>query len=402
MSVSSTVWRGTHRPPTRPNGRAQATLAHEVMMAPPRGLYGSLDDMLSLDVLSRLEGRTVTGVRRQPFTPPYGGVSGNSFLSIETVANDGHRRPYVVKRTAITWDIIMRVTGDTVCREMLVWRHGLLDLLPPEVGHTVVACTIDDGGWALLMRDISDLMHPCQRWPDPGWASLDEGELLVFLNGLAALHERYWEAPALLDPKLGLCELARLYASFSPATAQREAGSPHPLITVLLEGWEQFERVAAPDLVRLVQGLQADSRPLCKALGRYPWTLVHGDPNCKNFGIELDPNPRILLLDWQIVTRAPPAVDLAYFLALFSAVLPASYEEVIDQYRACLAARLGDRFDERWWRPQLDLALLGHFLRFGGLLVWRMTYHDDPAVREHYRTVLAWWTERALDGARWL
>jgi hypothetical protein len=87
---------------------------------------------------------------------------------------------------------------------------------------------------------------------------------------------------------------------------------------------------------------------------------------------------------------------------LFSAVLPASYEEVIDQYRACLAARLGDRFDERWWRPQLDLALLGHFLRFGGLLVWRMTYHDDPAVREHYRTVLAWWTERALDGARWL
>jgi ecdysteroid kinase len=129
---------------------------------------------------------------------------------------------------------------------------------------------------------------------------------------------------------------------------------------------------------------------------------VHGDPNCKNFGFERSPRPKLLLLDWQIVTRAPPAVDLAYVLALFSAVLPVSYEEVIDRYRACLAARLGDRFDERWWRPQLDLALLGHFLRFGGLLTWRMTRHPDPEVREHYRMVLDWWTERALAGARWL
>ena len=29
-------------------------------------------------------------------------------------------------------------------------------------------------------------MHPCQRWPDPGWAPLSEAELDVFLDGLAA------------------------------------------------------------------------------------------------------------------------------------------------------------------------------------------------------------------------
>jgi hypothetical protein len=377
-------------------------MVHEVMMVPPRELYSSLDEMLSPEVLSQLDGRTVTSVRRRPFTSPYGGVSGNRFLSIETVADDGQRRPYIVKRTAASWDIIMRITGDTACREMLVWRHRLLDRLPPEVGHTVVACAIDDGGWALLMRDIGDLMHPSQRWPGAGWAPLSERELLVFLDGLAALHERFWEDATLLDPKLGLCDLPWLYASFSPATVQREADSPHVLIAMLREGWQQFEQVAAPDLVRLVQGLQADSRPLCDALRRYPWTLVHGDPNCKNFGIELAPAPRILLLDWQLVTRAPPAVDLAFFLSLFSAVMPASKEEVIEQYRDRLAARLGVRFDERWWRPQLDLAVLGHVLRFGALLIGRMTGHDDPAVREHYRTELAWWSERALAGAAWL
>jgi len=374
----------------------------EVRVAPPRELYGSLDEMLVPEALSRIEGRTVTGVRQQPFTSPYGGVSGNLFLSIETVAGDGQGRAYIVKRTAPAWDIIMRISGDAACRELLIWQYGLLDRLPPEVGQTVVAGAVDGEGWALLMRDIGDLMHPCQRWPEPGWAPLSEPELLVLLDSLAALHEHYWEAPDLLDPRLQLCELPWLYASFSPAAARREADSPHGLIAVLREGWQQFERVAAPDLVRLVQRLQADLRPLCLALGQYPWTLVHGDPNCKNFGIELAPTPRIFLLDWQLVTRAPPAVDLAYVLALFSAVLPISYEDVVDRYRARLAERLGDRFDERWWQPQLDLALLGHFLRFAGLLTWRMTYHPDPSVREHYLSVLAWWTERALAAARWL
>lgn len=371
-------------------------------MPPPHELYGSLNALLSPEALSDLEGRVVTSVRRQPFTTPYGGVSGNAFLSIQTAGPNGDQRSYIVKRTAPAWDIIMRITNDTVCREMLVWQRGLLDQLPPEVGHTVVACAIDGDGWALLLRDIGDLMHPCQRWPGPGWAPLSERELTVFLDGLAALHAQFWEDPDLLNPQLGLCELPWLYASFSPATAQREAGSPHGLITWIREGWQQLERVAAPALVRLVRGLQADSGPLCDALRRYPWTLVHGDPNCKNFGITLAPDPKILLLDWQLVTRAPPATDLAFFLSLFSAVLPVSFEAVIEQYRARLAARLGDRFDDRWWQPQLELALLGQFLRFGPLLIGRMTTHDDPAIREHYRTLLDWWTDRALAGATWL
>src|SRR3954470_10620158 len=118
------------------------TMVHHEMMESPRALYASLDEMLSPEALSRLEGRTVTSTRRQPFTTPYGGVSGNQFLSVKTVADDGHARSYIVKRTAPAWDIIMRITGDTACREVMVWQHGLLDQLPPQVGHTVVACAV--------------------------------------------------------------------------------------------------------------------------------------------------------------------------------------------------------------------------------------------------------------------
>lgn len=373
-------------------------------MALPRDLYDTLEELLSPEALSRIEGRTVASVDVQPYVSPYGGVSGNQFLAVETTGSDGQHRRSIVKRTSPAWDIIMRATNDTACRELLVWQRRLLDRLPPEVAHTIVAGAIDGDGRALLMRDIADRMHPCQRWPDPGWASLTEHELAVFLDGLAALHAEFWLDPALLDPGLGLCELPWLYASFSPDTARREAGSPHILLTILRDGWQQLEREGAPELTRLVRALQADIRPLCDALRRYPWTLVHGDPNCKNFGIELAPESRIILLDWQLVNRAPPAVDLAFFLSLFSAVLPAptSKADVIEQYRERLAARLGDRFDASWWRPQLELGLLGHLMRFGALLLWRMTSHPDPAVREHYREELAWWTEQALAGAAWL
>src|SRR5215204_2635407 len=96
----------------------------EVGVAAPHELYGSLDAMLAPDALSRIEGRTVTGVQSRPFTSPYGGVSGNQFLAVETAAGDGPGRAYIVKRTSPAWDIIMRISGDTVCRELLIWQHG--------------------------------------------------------------------------------------------------------------------------------------------------------------------------------------------------------------------------------------------------------------------------------------
>ena len=121
-------------------------------MSPPRELYSSLDEMLSLEALSQLEGRTVTSVRREPFTTPYGGVSGNTFLAIETAGSDGQQHSYIVKRTAPAWDIIMRITGDTACREMLIWQYWLLDRLPPEVEDTIVACAAESG----VLKSLSD------------------------------------------------------------------------------------------------------------------------------------------------------------------------------------------------------------------------------------------------------
>jgi hypothetical protein len=75
---------------------------------------------------------------------------------------------------------------------------------------------------------------------------------------------------------------------------------------------------------------------------------------------------------------------------------------VISCYRERLARRLGSRFDEDWWRPQLALSLLGQMLRCGQDMAWAAVRHESAAVRAWARETLTWWSEQALTGARHL
>src|SRR5688572_33228882 len=109
---------------------------------------GSLDDLLAPETLSRLVGSTITSARRLPFTGGHS-ASGSSFLSVET--NDGRGPRFIVKRSSPACDWIVRATADELGREVLVWTSGLLDRLPAEIVHPVIACAHDEGGgWAIL------------------------------------------------------------------------------------------------------------------------------------------------------------------------------------------------------------------------------------------------------------
>jgi hypothetical protein len=378
------------------------TAMHEVTTTPPRELHGTLEALLSPEALGRLEGRTVTCVRAQPWTPQAGSASGCLFLRVETHGDGGRLGRYVVKRTSYAQDLIMRMTNDTACREVRVWQRGLLDRLPPEVMSPVVGAAVDGDGWALLMRDMTDALPPFNRWSGPDWGPATREETSLLLDGLAALHERYWLDPVLDDPTLGLCSLHILYDSMSPAMMTREIGSLQPLVPTILRGWALLDELCPPDIARLTRDLFHDLRPLCAALERSPRTLVHGDPKCANLGIETGADGRVVLLDWQFVTAAPPAVDLSWFLAMFTTVLPISLDEAIEEYRACLVRRLGSRFDECWWQPQLELALLGQFLRLGHLFMDRTRNERLALFHDHYRALLDWWFEHMRAGARWL
>ena len=354
-----------------------------------------LDELLAPDTLTRLCRVPVRTVTRGPFTGGHS-ASGSRFLAIET--NNGQGPRFVVKLSSAEFDWIVRGTADDRGREVLVWSMGLLDRLPPEITHPVLACARDQDGWAILMHDVSDHLFPDPLGPSP----LGEADHRRYLEALAALHASFWEESEAAIPAIAHCRPWHRYTVFSPATGEREAAHPNEVVREIREGWRVLWSLIEPDLAAVLRQLLVDPTPLCKAMARYPQTILHGDPRPSNLGITPEPRPRVVLLDWHLVGPGTPAVDLAWCLSNVGLKAPVASETTIAWYRDALARRLGPRFDDDWWQPQLELSLLGQLVRFGWAHAFEAAHNDNATVRAGARDDLRWWCEKALDGARWL
>ena len=71
---------------------------------------------------------------------------------------------YFVKRFGFASDWIMRVSGDHVGRQYLVWRAGIMDRTPACIDHTVVAMDLDgvgdDAVLTIVMREVGEYLVP--------------------------------------------------------------------------------------------------------------------------------------------------------------------------------------------------------------------------------------------------
>ncbi|RME97809.1 MAG: hypothetical protein D6768_18820 [Chloroflexi bacterium] len=356
-------------------------------------LYPNIDELLTPAALSRLTGQSITAVQSHPLEAFYN-KSGSRLLAVETNGGDGPR--YILKGVSLDWDWQMRATGDHSCRSVGLWQYGILDRLPSKIRHGVIACARDGDGWAILMQDVS-------RWMLP-YAPIRKQHNKKFLAAMAALHATFLNDPALKDPNLNLCTTRHVYTVFGPETGRRELGRGDEVPQRILEGWELVKSELPADVVNIVVPLVNDPTPLCNALARYPFTLVHGDWRHANQGlIREDGKQRTILLDWQLATAGAPAIDIARYLGTNSALFPVSKEKCINYYRKQLARRLGNQFDESWWQPQLELALLGGFVQDGWAIVLKATTWDITAhQRDHWQADLHWWVEQVRTGAKWL
>jgi hypothetical protein len=355
-------------------------------------LFSSVDEMLAPETLSRLTDRPVTSVRCLPLRVDYA-KSGSRIWAV--VTNDGHGSRYILKRISLAWDWLMRATDDRLCRSVRLWQYGFFDRMPPCIEHGILACAESGEGWAILMRDVGATLVPYSRF------SVADNECL--LNAMAALHATFFEAPDLANPTLGLCTLRHLYTMFSPQTGRREAGGPDEIPRRIPEGWDLALTLVEPDVADVLQELVRDPTPLCNALGRYPKTLVHGDWRHANVGILGGEQTQVVMLDWQLATAAPPSVELGRYLGTNSALLPVAKEAALAYYRQRLADRLGSRFDNSWWRPQLELGLLGGFVQDAWAIALKATrWHVGAGARDRWRADLEWWSERVRAGAKWL
>jgi hypothetical protein len=379
------------------------------VMHAQHALFPSLDDMLAPEALSVLVGQQITDVRRLPFSAETTSASGNCFLTVETNGGQGPR--YIVKRVSLAWDWIMHASGDCQAREVRVWQLGLLDWLPDATLHTVVACAQDGDGWAILMRDVSAALFGYTDRP------FRVAEVETILDAMAALHARFWQEPCLDNPALGLCPAQRLYTCLGPRVGYGPEPQPaeiaaadtgtEPSLNVrsrrlIGDGWRLLEAAVEPDVAGVVRALLEDPQPLCDALARYPWTLVHGDMRAANLGIDRDRLTRLVVIDWQFASRMPPAVDLAWFIGSCFVHLPITVEAAIRHYRQRLAYHLGDRFSEERWQPQLELSLLGQFLRHAWFDLYNSVRGETEAERAFRRSKLALLSAWVRGGVQWL
>ncbi|HKA84159.1 MAG TPA: hypothetical protein VKD21_09860 [Acidimicrobiales bacterium] len=303
--------------------------------------------------------------------------SGSSFERIEI---DGQR--YVLKAMHVDDDWLARSMGDVACRQVRVWAAGLLDAYPPTIDHTVVGAASGLGrnrwGAALLMRDVGDRLVPAGHHPVP----LDQHA--SFLDHLAELSARFWgwtDAEGLTPPSLR-------WAFFGDAMleVERRRGWPDEVPRIAATGWQAFAERAPEDVGRLVTELRRAPWTISEAVATTPTTFLHGDWKMGNLGSHAD--GRTILIDCAYPGEGPACHELGWYLAINRARLPESKEASIERFRSSLE-RHGVP-TSGWWERQLDLCLMGTLVQFG----WEKALGDGDE--------LAWWSDRARAGARWL
>jgi hypothetical protein len=295
---------------------------------------------------------------------------GKSGARLERLSIDG--APYVLKHLDRRRDWTLRASGLLRTPTAVLWDLGVFARLPQCLDTALVAVEDD----RLLMRDVGAWLVPATD--EPIAPAVHE----QFVGHMACLHAAFWgDAPEVV-PSM------HRYLELSPWTAEAEAEAADPPLVprLIAAGWPLFGQVA-PAAAAVVGPLARDPGPLVEALERTPHTLVHGNWKLDNLGV--DPRGRTVLLDWELPGRGAPLTDLAWYLAINCRRLPVSKEATIAQYRTALEDCGVDT--SAWWDAQLGLALLGGLVQFG----WEKAFGG-------YDEELAWWCERALDGARHL
>lgn len=123
---------------------------------------------------------------------------------------------------------------------------------------------------------------------------------------------------------------------------------------------------------------------LAGPLSRRPSTLIHGDLWLVNVAFE---TTQVTLLDWDLATWAPPALELALFLNGNSSQVRADRDDVVAEFRALW----GDDHDE----VALRLALFAGLADLGWNKALDAAEHPDPVVRARERAELDWWVAQA-------
>jgi phosphotransferase family enzyme len=315
----------------------------------------------------------------------------------------------------------VRATRDTGLREGFIAGTGLR-LAEPLVAPYLGAAG-DGPSIAMLMPDLTNELI---AWDRPGHAAVvGPATLDHVIEAVAGLHAMPWADYRPTSPDWGWpwCPLRERLLLLTRPSADRYRAEGLAVGDRFLAGWDAFERTAPIEAVGLIRALSADPSPLLAALGRLPATGIHGDLKLANVAL-LD-DGRVALIDWQMMSLAPVAVELGWLLVSNSASLPIEPDAVLARYRdvagrvAGTSLRLGTRWSDGDpsgvapltlpprgleptigdWDAQCDLTWIVGLLLRG----WRKGLDAEAGVvlgsGVQAADDLAWWSARAVEAA---
>ncbi len=324
----------------------------------------------------------LAGVREEPF--PNDGWSGASLSLLRR--DDGER--FVLKRDATARDWIARATLDgPMLREAWFAAHG--PTLPSPVRAPYLGAGVDGDEIGVLMPDLTGVLFD---WEAP----ISAADLDRVLAGLAVLHAYTWDSDAIDGGPW--CPIRERITLICRASLERPGAARDAVADRLLPGWDAFDRRAPAAARELIASLGDDPQPLVDALAKLPSTLIHGDLKLANVGIAADGS--IQMVDWQMVSVAPVAIELGWFLVSNVASLPLQPDDVLARYQAAVTREAPRGADiVGTWSGQVDAAVLAGLLLRG----WRKGADAESGVTlasgVSAADDLVWWCDRALAAA---
>jgi hypothetical protein len=317
-----------------------------------------------------LAGLLARAESRRPWTPD----DTKSGARFERVVIEGE--PFILKYQDPRDDWLLRASGDPGRAYVRLWESGVLDRLPPEIDHAVVAADYDGAVGRVLLRDVATSLLE----PDAPFTARQHAR---YMKHMAALHAAFWG----WHDDIGLTSLERRYLLLSPqvAAAEEARGTSADVPRAMADGWRCLPEVS-PAMAKVVLPLLDDPSRLVAALARVPHTLVHGDWKAANLGSH--PDGRTVLLDFgELPGEASPLADVGWYLALNAALLPESKDDALETYRRALEE--SGVATSGWWDDAVALELLGCMMQFG----WEKAL---GGVGEE----LKWWENRVQRGSR--
>lgn len=335
------------------------------------------------------ESARVTAVRigaSEPFEYPKFGNKSFDILEFDYEGASGSGSSSMILRRRAPRDAVSTLIGDLHHRELLAFKHGLLDEMPKTFHHPYLDVVHDEEHgqfWALLEDVSADMANIgiVDACPDE--------QIRTVLSDLAAFHAHFWEREDVLSlPWLMSLRTPVDYWYKLIIEVVDEVQSPSEATAYIISQWPWLPGgiralldALEPSTRELVINLFRDPERLIREVEGLPLTLCHYDFDNRNIGMRYGPDgPRTTVIDWEIVGVGPFGVaDVGRFLQYQQ---PANMAELLEFYISELERNLGHGIDRAAWYKAYEIVTVAIWQIVGFLFGSMVSSPDAPVPPE--------------------